>query len=142
MAVAVGKFFLSISKTIAFRPGSSKKRTIEVLPALVEWIDRHDDVPIGDAIPVPGGFANDFGIWKTVIELYFREFMGFFFPQIAADIDWERGFVLMDKELQKSYNYWLRDRYDCPVASLAILADESPTWRPRSYQDSISGYEA
>jgi Domain of unknown function (DUF4351) len=124
--------------------------------------------------------------WKTVIELYFREFMVFFFPEIAADIDWERGFVFMDKELQKvvrdgevqkryadkliqlwrlngdpllvmchievqgqkedvfgkrmfSYNYRLRDRYDCPVASLAILADDSVTWRPRSYQDSIWG---
>ncbi len=124
--------------------------------------------------------------WKTVIELYFREFMMFFFPSIAADIDWSRGFVFMDKELQKvvrdgevqkryadkliqlwrlngdpllvmchievqgqkedifgkrmfSYNYRLRDRYDCPVASLAILADENSTWRPRSYQDSIWG---
>ena len=38
-----------------------------------------------------------------------------------------------------SYNYRLRDRYDCPVASLAILADESSIWRPRSYQDSIWG---
>jgi hypothetical protein len=27
--------------------------------------------------------------------------MVFFFPEIAADIDWERGFVFMDKELQK-----------------------------------------
>jgi hypothetical protein len=29
-----------------------------------EWaIDRQpDDVPIGHAIPVPGGFANDFGM--------------------------------------------------------------------------------
>ena len=110
----------------------------------------------------------------------------FFFPAIAADIDWERGFVFMDKELQKvvrdgevqkryadkliqlwrlngdpllvmchievqgqkedifgkrmfSYNYRLRDRYDCPVASLAILADDSSMWRPRSYQDSIWG---
>ena len=124
--------------------------------------------------------------WKTVIERYFREFMAFFFPAIESDIDWERGFVFMDKELQKvvrdgeiqkryadkliqlwrlngdpllvmchievqsqkedvfgkrmfSYNYRLRDRYDCPIASLAILADDSPTWRPQSYQDSIWG---
>lgn len=124
--------------------------------------------------------------WKTVIERYFREFMAFFFPAIEADIDWERGFMFMDKELQKvvrdgevqkryadklvqlwrlngdpllvmchievqsqkedvfgkrmfSYNYRLCDRYDSPVASLAILADDSATWRPRSYQDSIWG---
>jgi hypothetical protein len=25
--------------------------------------------------------------------------MTFFFPEIAADINWERGFVFMDKEL-------------------------------------------
>jgi hypothetical protein len=38
-----------------------------------------------------------------------------------------------------SYNYRLRDRYNCPVVSLAILTDESQTWRPSRYQDELWG---
>jgi hypothetical protein len=124
--------------------------------------------------------------WKSVIELYFRDFLRFFFPAIEADIDWSKPIVFLDKELQKvvrdgeipkryadklvqvyrlngeqalvichievqgqheenfearmySYNYRLRDRYNCPVVSLAILADESETWRPQRYQDELWG---
>ncbi len=31
------------------------------------------------------------------------------------------------------YNYRLFDRYHCPVASLAVLADDQDSWRPTSY---------
>lgn len=124
--------------------------------------------------------------WKSVIELYFRDFLRLFFPAIEADIDWSKPIVFLDKELQKvvrdaeipkryadklvqvhrlngqktlvichievqgqwegdfavrmySYNYRLRDRYNCPVVSLAILADESHTWRPQHFQDELWG---
>ncbi len=39
--------------------------------------------------------------WKTFIELYFHDFMTFFFPTIAADIDWSKPIRFLDKELQK-----------------------------------------
>jgi hypothetical protein len=39
--------------------------------------------------------------WKEAISLYFPEFMRFFFPNIATDIDWSRGFQFLDTELQK-----------------------------------------
>lgn len=39
--------------------------------------------------------------WKDFIELYFRDFLKFFFPEIEADIDWDRPFRFLDKELQK-----------------------------------------
>lgn len=39
--------------------------------------------------------------WKEAISLYFPEFMPFFFPNIATDIDWSRGFQFLDTELQK-----------------------------------------
>jgi hypothetical protein len=124
--------------------------------------------------------------WKSVIELYFRDFLRLFFPAIEADIDWSKPIVFLDKELQKvvrdaeipkryadklvqvhrlngqktlvichievqgqwegdftvrmySYNYRLRDRYNCPVVSLAILADDSHTWRPQHFQDELWG---
>ena len=38
--------------------------------------------------------------WKEGIELYFVELMEFFFPKIAREIDWDKGYEFLDKELQ------------------------------------------
>ena len=124
--------------------------------------------------------------WKSFIELYFHDFMTFFFPAIEADIDWSKPIRFLDKELQKivrdaeipkryadklvevyrlsgekaivichievqnegeadfgarmySYNYRLRDKYNCSVVSLAILTDDSKKWRPTGFQDELWG---
>ena len=121
--------------------------------------------------------------WKEIIQLYFEDFMLFFFPQVHSQIDWSRGFEFLDQELQQVvrdaelgkrlvdklvkvyrrtgeeiwvlvhieiqaqeegkfpermfvYNYRIFDRYKRPVASLAVLADSSRTWRPNQF-----GYE-
>ncbi|NEO25699.1 MAG: transposase, partial [Kamptonema sp. SIO4C4] len=37
------------------------------------------------------------------------------------------------------YNCRIFDRYDRPVLSLAVLADEDPNWRPREYRYEILG---
>lgn len=121
--------------------------------------------------------------WKEIIQLYFEDFMLFFFPQVHSQIDWSRGFEFLDQELQQVvrdaelgkrlvdklvkvyrisgeeiwvlvhieiqaqeegkfpermfvYNYRIFDRYKRPVASLAVLADSSSTWRPSQF-----GYE-
>lgn len=39
--------------------------------------------------------------WKQVLETYFKDFVGFFFPQAHADIDWTKGYEFLDKELQQ-----------------------------------------
>jgi hypothetical protein len=39
--------------------------------------------------------------WKEIIEQFFPEFMSFFFSKISDEIDWERGYKFLDKELQK-----------------------------------------
>ncbi len=39
--------------------------------------------------------------WKEALELYFRAFVAFFYPVIDNDIDWQRGYEFLDKELQK-----------------------------------------
>ena len=39
--------------------------------------------------------------WKEAMGLYFQAFLAFFFPAIHDDIDWSRGYELLDKELQK-----------------------------------------
>ncbi len=39
--------------------------------------------------------------WKEILQLYFQDFMLFFFPQAHAEIDWTREPVFLDKELQQ-----------------------------------------
>lgn len=39
--------------------------------------------------------------WKEIIERYFEAFMSFFFPQVYEQIDFNRGYEFLDKELQK-----------------------------------------
>lgn len=39
------------------------------------------------------------------------------------------------------YNYRTFDRYDCPVASLAVLTDTSHAWRPTQYRYRLWGCE-
>ena len=39
--------------------------------------------------------------WKEVLEHYFQAFLGFFFPEAHAEIDWSRGYESLDTELQQ-----------------------------------------
>jgi hypothetical protein len=39
------------------------------------------------------------------------------------------------------YYYRLRDKYDLPIASLAILGDERETWRPEPFESALWGCE-
>ena len=118
--------------------------------------------------------------WKDILQLYFEEFMLFFFPKAHREIDWMQQPEFLDKELQQvirdaqlgkrlvdklvkiyrvsgeeswilihlevqaqeesdfakrmySYNYRIFDRYDRPVASIAVLGDEGINWRPHQF---------
>lgn len=37
------------------------------------------------------------------------------------------------------YRHRIHDRYDVPVASLIVLADDSPSWRPAVFQEDVLG---
>ncbi|NET56118.1 MAG: hypothetical protein F6K47_08070 [Symploca sp. SIO2E6] len=39
--------------------------------------------------------------WKEALESYFPEFMAFFFHKIHTQIDWQRQWEFLDKELQQ-----------------------------------------
>jgi hypothetical protein len=39
--------------------------------------------------------------WKEALDRYFEAALAFFFPQVHDDIDWSRGYEMLDKELQK-----------------------------------------
>ena len=64
----------------------------------------------------------------------------------------EKTYVMVHVEIQGQYesdfakrmyiyNYRLFDTHDCKVASLAILTDERPKWRPRKFSYEIWGSE-
>jgi hypothetical protein len=125
--------------------------------------------------------------WKEALEVYFRPFLTLFCPHIEADINWSRGHVFLDKELQKvlpkaasgrlyvdklvqvwrkngreawvlihvevqtqrdrdfpermyRYNNRIAERYNRTVVSLAVLADDDPSWRPERYEDELWGW--
>jgi len=119
--------------------------------------------------------------WKLVLEKYFWECLDFYFPEIARQIDKEKGYAFLDQELQQiapkahskkrrldklarvylldsteiwvlihievqtyreeafamrmySYHYRIWDKYQKQVASVAILADNYATFRPRDFE--------
>jgi hypothetical protein len=50
---------------------------------------------------VPGSPATDYDSpWKEALDRYFERCMAFFFPRAHADVDWTRGYEMLDKELQ------------------------------------------
>lgn len=124
--------------------------------------------------------------WKEILQLYFEEFMLFFFPEAHREIDWSRPPEFLDQELQQvirdaelgkrlvdklvkiyriggeeswilvhvevqaqeesdfarrmySYNYRIFDRYNRPVASIAVLGDEGINWLPSQFGYDLFG---
>lgn len=39
--------------------------------------------------------------WKEILEEYFEPFISLFFPEAHQQVDWERGYEFLDKELQQ-----------------------------------------
>jgi len=47
-------------------------------------------------------FQDDYDSpWKEILEKYFPQFIEFFFPKAFKDIDWNKGYEFLDKELQQ-----------------------------------------
>lgn len=47
-------------------------------------------------------FLSDFDSpWKDILDSYFELFLAFFFPTAHGDIDWSRGYEILDNELQQ-----------------------------------------
>ncbi len=42
-------------------------------------------------------------LWKAIFEDFFPEAVAFYFPDFHPKVDWERGYELLDKELQQIY---------------------------------------
>ena len=44
--------------------------------------------------------ANHDSAWKDILDVYFKEFMEFFYPKIAKEMDWGVPYETLDNELQ------------------------------------------
>lgn len=39
--------------------------------------------------------------WKLILDVYFKQFMAYCWPEKYAEVDWSRGYKMLDKELNK-----------------------------------------
>jgi hypothetical protein len=124
--------------------------------------------------------------WKKILDIYFEDFVSYCWPERHSEIDWQKGYKSLDKDLSKiarnapitnriidklmevylkngdeayilvhlevqgqsdphfeermfTYRYRLRDLHKKPIASLAILIDPDPKWRPGAYKEELWG---
>ena len=56
-------------------------------------------------------------MWKEIVELYLREFLQFFFPDIYKDIDFSKKYEFLDKELKKIMKASERG-WNCSIKSI------------------------
>jgi hypothetical protein len=66
--------------------------------------------------------------WKEAIDLYFRPFLALLFPYMHRDINWSRGFEMMDKELQQLLPKSARGRRTVDKLVKVWRLDGSEAW--------------
>ena len=102
--------------------------------------------------------------WKEALDRYFERCLAFFFPQAHAEIDWARGYEMLDKELQpivrragrgrryvdKLVKVWLKDgeerwllihsvMWTFPWSATRLHRERGAGWRDRTRHPSGSG---
>jgi hypothetical protein len=64
--------------------------------------------------------------WKVLLQRYFPDFLEILFPDVHARIDWSRGFVCLDKELQAVVRGARAGRRHVDMLMRVYLQDGSP----------------
>ncbi len=124
--------------------------------------------------------------WKKIFDVYFKDFIIFCWPEVYSEIDWSKGYKMLDKELGELiknapvgnkvvdklvevylktgkkgyvlihleiqaqissefaermfiYRCQLRNLYPNSIASIAVLIDSDPKWRPNFYREELWG---
>lgn len=67
-------------------------------------------------------------LWKGIIEDLIEEFLYFFFPEYVDQIDFERGFTFLDKELEKLFPQSRSKRRHADKLIRAYLKDGTEKW--------------
>jgi hypothetical protein len=143
------------------------------------WNDQPED-------DEPEWLADNDSPWKDLIDAEFSDFLRFFAPVAADDVDWSVPPVSLDGELQAlsiaaehgrryadklvrvrrrcgddvfvlvhvevqgrrdphfaarmaAYRRRIQERWAAPVFSIAVLADDHPSWRPAEHVDELWG---
>ncbi len=93
--------------------------------------------------------------WKDALQWYLQQFLAFFFPTIAADIDWGRGYDGLDKEFQqivrrakvgkgiadKLFKVWLRDgREHWLLIHIEVQGDYDKAFPERMFRYNVAAY--
>lgn len=71
---------------------------------------------------------NEDSVWKEAIEAYFEDFMKFFFEDIAKDIDFDKGYEFLDKELEKIVKDSEIGKRYADILVKVFLKDGKETW--------------
>jgi hypothetical protein len=66
--------------------------------------------------------------WKEVIEVFFPRFLQFFFPQVYAEVDFDKGFQFLDKELERIVKKSLLKKRFADKLVKVFLKDGSQKW--------------
>ncbi|MBF0398969.1 MAG: transposase, partial [Desulfobacterales bacterium] len=66
--------------------------------------------------------------WKDMIENYLKDFLYFFFPKVAENIDWEKGYKFLDNELRKVVRDAKLGKRLADKLIEVYLKDGSETW--------------
>ncbi|MBF0119860.1 MAG: hypothetical protein HQK79_13580 [Desulfobacterales bacterium] len=66
--------------------------------------------------------------WKDMIENYLKDFLYFFFPKVAENIDWEKGYKFLDNELRKVVRDAKLGKRLADKLIEVYLKDDSETW--------------
>jgi hypothetical protein len=66
--------------------------------------------------------------WKEALDHYFERCIAFFFPYIHAEIDWARGYEMLDKELQPIVRRSRRGRQYVDKLVKVYLEDGQERW--------------
>ncbi len=94
--------------------------------------------------------------WKQALQVFLRAFLEFYFPDIAADIDWARGYESLDKELNriarrakvgkrladKLFKVWLKNGAEHWILiHIEIQREFDPNFAERMFQYNIAAYQ-
>ena len=71
---------------------------------------------------------NKDSVWKEAIETYFNDFLEFFFPQIADDIAFDKGYDFLDKELKRILREAKTGKRYADVLVKVYLKDGQERW--------------
>jgi hypothetical protein len=66
--------------------------------------------------------------WREALDAYFERFLAFFFPGAHADIDWARGYEMLETELQQMIREATLGRHRADKLVKAWLRDGKEAW--------------